>query len=750
MFHREDSSKEVCHARAEISVPLWARKQETKTLSFVSTRRVFNDASPLHSTQIKYIPDRLIQDQPSPYHCIIDMLNSTHQLPRSQDPKRRGEHSAASAAIPSPRKACLRTECLSPPDEPILAVDGPLEPESVATRYGIGALTGEVRAAVVRPGSRTPPVGEAGLSAWFILSYLSLSSSQTQLIHLFPSEGRVILIHITHPIICSAYRIATRIFSVRTYSNFRSIQYLADMAAPENLEESKMPSVESASDEHPEELINASGHRQEVQRNFSLISICAVSITTGNTWIAQGGSVTTALSNGGPAFVIYEFIAVSVCYWLVAASIAELASGMPSASGVYHWASITAGKYGRICGFFAGFWNFLAWTLGAASMASILGQQTVSMYALMHPGFVPQTWHSFVSFIICSWLCCCIVLFMNRILPLIGNMGGFFILAGVFVTIIVCAVMPHVNGFHYSSDTDVWATWTNKTRYTGQPGFVFVLGMLNGAYSVGNPDCSTHLAEEIPNPSRNIPKAVLAQMATGFLTGVLYMIAVFYSIHDIQAVYDSIYGFPLAEIYYQATGSRGGGLGLLIVAFIPTVVTCAGCYITAGRTLWTISRDRATPFSGWLSKVSSHMHNPFNATLTTGVLVTILACIYVGSTTAFNAFVGCYVQLSSLSYFAAIFPHLLTRRKTFTPGPFWMGRVGFFVNTCASIYIPAFIVIFCFPYVMPVTAQNMNYASLMTGGLSLFVLVWWFIRQGSYEGPKNIPLTDKALISDAK
>jgi hypothetical protein len=54
------------------------------------------------------------------------------------------------------------------------------------------------------------------------------------------------------------------------------------------------------------ELVNASGHRQEVERNFSLISICAVAVTTGNTWIAQGGSVTTALTNGGLAGTIYE------------------------------------------------------------------------------------------------------------------------------------------------------------------------------------------------------------------------------------------------------------------------------------------------------------------------------------------------------------------------------------------------------------------------------------------------------------
>ncbi|KAJ6031758.1 hypothetical protein N7540_002490 [Penicillium herquei] len=498
------------------------------------------------------------------------------------------------------------------------------------------------------------------------------------------------------------------------------------------------------------EMVNASGHRQEVDRNFSLISLCAIAVTTGNTWIAQGGSVVTALSNGGLAGCIYEFIAVSICYWMVAASLAELASGMPSSSGVYHWASITAGRYGRACGFFAGWWNCLAWILGAASMSLIMGQQTVSMYALMHPGFEVKTWNTFVSFLICTWVCCCIVLFMNRFLPYIGNLGMFFILAGVFVTIIVCAVMPSVNGVGYESNYVVWHEWTNETNYS-QQGFVFVMGMLNGAYSVGTPDCSSHLAEEIPKPSRNIPKAVLAQMGVGFITGLLYMIAIFYSIQDLDAVANSSYKFPLAEIYFQATGSRGGGLGLLIVAFIPTLITATGCYITAGRTLWTISRDRATPFHKWLGHINTTYQNPFNATLVCGCVVTILACIYLGSTTAFSAFVGCFVQLSSLSYFMAIFPHILTKRKSFVPGFFFMNnKIGYVINVLSCIYILAFVVIFCFPYALPADAASMNYASLMTGGLSIFVTIWWFIRQGSYEGPQNIPLTDKALMEDAR
>lgn len=59
------------------------------------------------------------------------------------------------------------------------------------------------------------------------------------------------------------------------------------------------------------EMVNASGHKQELERNFSLLSICAVAVTTGNTWIAQGGSVVTALSNGGLAGTIYELYVFS-------------------------------------------------------------------------------------------------------------------------------------------------------------------------------------------------------------------------------------------------------------------------------------------------------------------------------------------------------------------------------------------------------------------------------------------------------
>jgi choline transport protein len=76
-------------------------------------------------------------------------------------------------------------------------------------------------------------------------------------------------------------------------------------------------------------------------------------------------------SNGGPPGVLYEFILVSMFYWLIAASLAELASSVPSSAGVYHWASVTPGpKYGRVCGWFAGWWNTFAWVSGAGEFVN--------------------------------------------------------------------------------------------------------------------------------------------------------------------------------------------------------------------------------------------------------------------------------------------------------------------------------------------------------------------------------------------
>ena len=43
-----------------------------------------------------------------------------------------------------------------------------------------------------------------------------------------------------------------------------------------------------------EDLINASGHKQELERNFNLLSLCGYAITTSGAWVGLGSSIVGA------------------------------------------------------------------------------------------------------------------------------------------------------------------------------------------------------------------------------------------------------------------------------------------------------------------------------------------------------------------------------------------------------------------------------------------------------------------------
>lgn len=47
-------------------------------------------------------------------------------------------------------------------------------------------------------------------------------------------------------------------------------------------------------------IVNASGHVQELSRNFSAWSLIGLGLSMGNVWPALGGSILVALYNGGP------------------------------------------------------------------------------------------------------------------------------------------------------------------------------------------------------------------------------------------------------------------------------------------------------------------------------------------------------------------------------------------------------------------------------------------------------------------
>ncbi|EMC99728.1 hypothetical protein BAUCODRAFT_30112 [Baudoinia panamericana UAMH 10762] len=465
-----------------------------------------------------------------------------------------------------------------------------------------------------------------------------------------------------------------------------------------------------------------------------------MAVLSDNAWGAGGGSLVLALYNGGGPGVMYGLIAAVLFYATIAASLAELASALPSSANVYHWSSVTAGKYGKVVSFYAGWWNFLAWIFGTSSTSLFAAETIIALYSTYHPEYALQRWHIFICYVVVTWINLSIVLFGQRFLARTVTAMGVLLMLLCLITTLVLAIMPSQTGQGYASNSFVWTDFQNLTGWSSN-GFVFLMGILNGAYAIGTPDGVCHLCEEIPNPRRNIPYGILAQMTIGAISTFVFYIAALYAVTDLNAVFEStIVGLPLAAMFQQAMGTSGGTFGLLFLFLLDQFVNLLGAYITAGRMLWTLARDDATPFSPWLRQVSPQWRNPFHAQLVCGVLVTIVGAIYVGNATAFTAFVGSFAIFTCASYCAAILPHILSGRKNLRPGPFWMpDSIAYPVSGTACAYIIVFSVIYMFPYVNPVDAETMNYAVAMTGGCTILLTLWYlYKRTRGYEGPNVV------------
>lgn len=480
------------------------------------------------------------------------------------------------------------------------------------------------------------------------------------------------------------------------------------------------------------EIINASGHRDQLHRQYGLLSICGLALTVDNAWVALGTSLAISIYNGGPPGVLYELLLAAFYYSFLAASIAELASSVPTAGGVYHWASITPGpKYGRVFGFYAGALNYFGWLFDLASIAYIMSELCVQMYLLYHPDYVIQQWNIFVCLLIVVILCLAATIFFNRYLPYLQQFGLFVVIVGGIVTVIVIAAMPR----QHARSSFVWKDFANNTGWSGS--VAFLTGVLNGAFTIGTPDAVTHMAEELPNPRKDLPRAILAQMGLGTLSAFIFGIALFYGVNDLEAVQNSNGSFPLAQAYFQATGSTAATFGLLFIIFLSLIPCLIGTLLTVGRTWWALARDNATPFGPFFGKVNERLSCPIESTILTGILTIGIGAISLGSATAFADLAGSFVILASTSYCIAIVPHLFTGRKNMPPGPFFMGKAGYVVNSLACLFTVFFNIFFCFPYALPVDVAGMDYNSVILTGVVFLTTVWWFVHATrKYSGPK--------------
>lgn len=237
----------------------------------------------------------------------------------------------------------------------------------------------------------------------------------------------------------------------------------------------------------------------------------------------------------------------------------------------------------------------------------------------------------------------------------------------------------------------------------------------------------------MPNPSRNAPLALLTTLAIAFVTGLTYLTTLMFSVQDYPALAATSTGLPLAELFRQATSSTPAAFALVFLLWIALGPCMVGSQLSTSRVVWAFARDHGLPASNALARVSLRWRVPFNAQLLVTAVCAALGCLYLGSSTAFNAMLGSAVTINNIAYLIPLSINVLQRRRVLVRGKFHMGTwIGMAVNLVAVAWLVFAIVFFSFPYVQPVEPANMNYTCVCVGGIGCIALGWWFVAGSRY------------------
>ncbi|KAF9869746.1 hypothetical protein CkaCkLH20_12789 [Colletotrichum karsti] len=496
-------------------------------------------------------------------------------------------------------------------------------------------------------------------------------------------------------------------------------------------------SIHTSSDEDAELL--RLGLESPTKRDIGLLAIIGLGWNICNSWSAIAATLAISVMSGGPVTLLYGIILIFVLGGACALSMAEIASAYPTAGGQYHWTSILAPKrYSRVLSYCCGSVNFLGWIANGAGFIIQMPNIVLSLAPYLDPDHTPETWHIFLVYQAFNFAFTAYNIFLMKRTAWIHDIGFFISLLGFFVITVTCLARSGQK----QDSSFVWTAFINETGWSSR-GIVFLTGLLNPNFIYSGLDGAIHLAEECTNAASAIPRALISTITIGFVSSFTFSIAMLYSFTDIEPVLAS--PLPILEIWSQATGSAAAATAFVVILSVCGCFACTGALQTASRLTWSFARDDAIIFSSFLRKTSPRLRVPVNALLVNSALIFVLGCVFLGSSTAFNALVatGLILQQVSFAFPAALalyhrlrgavaFEQILPRRRFKLPGP-----VGVVANVLTIALGVIALVFYDFPVVMPATSSNMNYASVVIGVMGLFAVGNWFGHANrNYRGPR--------------
>lgn len=288
------------------------------------------------------------------------------------------------------------------------------------------------------------------------------------------------------------------------------------------------------------------GKKQVLRRRFGFWSLFGFAVCELITWETVLALFSQGFNNGGPAGLVYGFIIAWSSTLSVYTVISELSSLAPIAGGQYYWVYMLAPpRWKIISSYIVGWLTSLAWIATVATETLFAGTILQGLAILNHPNYEGTLWQGTLL----AWAVVLICIFVNVILPgLLPRFEVFIIVFHISGFIAIVAVLWHFSP--HGSNHFVWATSLNEGGWPTQ-GLSYCVGFLGNVATFVGADASVHLAEEVENAARNIPRAIICSMCLNGAVGFIMMISLLYCLGDVDSVLETATGYPFLQIFYS-------------------------------------------------------------------------------------------------------------------------------------------------------------------------------------------------------
>ncbi len=293
----------------------------------------------------------------------------------------------------------------------------------------------------------------------------------------------------------------------------------------------------------------------------------------------------------GPA-VILAYIIAGILILPVLFAKSELATAMPKAGGDYFFIERSMGSTAGTIGGFASWFS-----LSLKSAFSLLG---IGVFATL---INPSITEGQIKFI--AVLCCIFFTVINLVSVKVA--GRFQVL--LVILLIVLLVVYIMRGF-VSVDVHRYSPFMpyDKSALFGACGLVFI--------SFGGLTKAASIAEEIKNPTKNIPYGMILAFVTVFF---LYAAAIFVTVGLLDSGELAHSLTPISAGSYKLLGAAGS-TAMALAAIFSFISTANAGILAASRFPMAMSRDQLLP--DFFAKINKRFNTPHFSIIFTGLFMT--------------------------------------------------------------------------------------------------------------------------------